>query len=109
MEVRWSCQWSDRRSRTLASARVSLIWFTGILSRKAATCGNSESMTRTCAWLAKLATASRMMERVGSGRGGEVEGKEGTGRSLCGVSGTNAGVDTLRGTGFLTRAKAQRQ
>jgi len=80
-----------------------------VVCRSAATCGNSESMTRTCAWLAKPATASRMMERVGSGRGGEVEGKEGTGRSLCGVTGTNAGVDTLRGTGFLTRAKAQRQ
>jgi hypothetical protein len=81
-----------------------------VVCRSAATCGNSESMTRTWAWLAKPATASKMIERVGvvSGRGGEVAGKESTGRSLCGVSG-NAGVDTLRSTGFLTRAKAKRQ
>ena len=80
-----------------------------VVCRSAATCGNSESMTRTWAWLAKPATASRMIERVGSGRGGEVAGKESKGRSLFGVSGTNAGVDTLRSTGFLTRAKVKRQ
>jgi hypothetical protein len=68
-------------------------------------------MTRTCAWLAKPATARRIIDRVGveSGRGGEKDGKESTGYSLCGVSGTDAGVDTLRSTGFLTRAKAKRQ
>jgi hypothetical protein len=35
--------------------------------------------------------------------------KEAPGYSLCGVSGRNAGVDTLRSTGFLARAKAKRQ
>ena len=78
-----------------------------VVCRSAATCGNSESMTRTWAWLAKPATASRMMERVGDR--GELDGEKSTGNSLCGVSGRNAGVDTLRGTGFLTRAKVKRQ
>jgi hypothetical protein len=36
-------------------------------------------MTRTWAWLAKPATASKMMERVGSGRGGELDGEWGKG------------------------------
>jgi hypothetical protein len=49
-----------------------------VVCRSAATCGNSESMTRTCAWLAKPATASKMIERVGSGRG-EMDGEESTG------------------------------
>ena len=80
-----------------------------VVCRSAATCGNSESMTRTWAWLAKPATARRMIDRVGSGRGGEMDGEESTGFSLCGVIGSNAGVDTLRSTGFLTRAKAKRQ
>ena len=57
-----------------------------VVCRSAATCGNSESITRTWAWLAKPATASKMMERVESGRGGKVAGKESTGSSLCGVS-----------------------
>jgi hypothetical protein len=38
-----------------------------------------------------------------------LDGEKSTGNSLCGVSGRNAGVDTLRGTGFLTRAKVKRQ
>jgi hypothetical protein len=50
-----------------------------VVCRSAATCGNSESMTRTWAWLAKPATASKMIERVGFGRGGEMDGGLGTG------------------------------
>jgi hypothetical protein len=37
-----------------------------VVPKSAAICGNSESVTRTIAWLAKPATASRMMERVGT-------------------------------------------
>ena len=36
-----------------------------VVCRSAAICGKSESITRTWAWLAKPATASRMIERVG--------------------------------------------
>jgi hypothetical protein len=36
-------------------------------------------MTRTWAWLAKPATASKMIDRVGFGRDGEVDGEESTG------------------------------
>jgi hypothetical protein len=38
-------------------------------------------MTRTCAWLAKPATARRIIDRVGveSGRGGEKDGKKARG------------------------------
>jgi len=49
-----------------------------VVCRSAATCGNSESITRTCAWLAKPATASKMMERVGSGRDVEMDGENST-------------------------------
>jgi len=45
------------------------------LCRSAATCGNSESITRTWAWLAKPATARRMIDRVGFGRGSELDGE----------------------------------
>ena len=34
--------------------------------KSAAICGSSEFVTRTIAWLAKPAPASRMMERVGT-------------------------------------------
>ena len=34
--------------------------------KSAAICGSSESVTRTIAWLANPAPASRMMERVGT-------------------------------------------
>src|SRR5215831_19166273 len=40
-----------------------------VVSKSAAICGNSESVTRTIAWLAKPATASRMIERVGTWSG----------------------------------------
>jgi len=47
-----------------------------VVCRSDAICGNSESITRTCAWLAKPATARRMIARVGvrSGRG-ELDGE----------------------------------
>jgi len=37
-----------------------------VVPKSAAICGRSESVTRTIAWLAKPAPASRMMERVGT-------------------------------------------
>ena len=37
--------------------------------KSAAICGSSKSVTRTCAWLAKPATANSMMARVGVLRG----------------------------------------
>ena len=37
--------------------------------KSAAICGNSESVTRTCAWVAKPAIASRMIGRAGDLRG----------------------------------------
>ena len=37
--------------------------------KSAAICGNSKSVTRTWAWVAKPATASSMIERVGVLRG----------------------------------------
>ena len=37
-----------------------------VVPKSAAICGNSKSVTRTMAWLAKPATASRTMERVGN-------------------------------------------
>src|SRR3984957_17955482 len=51
-----------------------------VVCRSAATCGRSESITRTCAWLAKPATASRMIERVGvfCGDAGAVVGEYST-------------------------------
>jgi hypothetical protein len=36
-----------------------------VAPKSAAICGRSESVTRTCAWLAKPAIASRMIDRVG--------------------------------------------
>jgi hypothetical protein len=36
-----------------------------VVPKSAAICGSSESVTLTCAWLAKPATASRMIERIG--------------------------------------------
>ena len=37
-----------------------------MVPKSAAICGSSELVTRTMAWLAKPATASRMIERVGT-------------------------------------------
>ena len=68
-----------------------------VVCRSAATCGNSESMTRTCAWLAKPATASKMIERVGSGRGGEMDGEESTGVFRCAASSEATPALTLCG------------
>ena len=39
------------------AATPTVVW------KSAAICGRSESVTRTCAWLAKPATASSTMER----------------------------------------------
>jgi len=36
-----------------------------LASKSAAICGSSESVTRTCAWLAKPASASSTIDRVG--------------------------------------------
>jgi len=37
-----------------------------VVPKSAAICGSSESVTRTMAWLAKPAPASRTIERVGT-------------------------------------------
>lgn len=66
-------------------------------------------MTRTCAWLAKPATASKMIERVGSGRGGEMDGEESTDDYLKRFGKEEIDIDSQRSTGFLTCAKAKRQ
>ena len=80
-----------------------------VVCRSAATCGNSESMTRTWAWLAKPATASKMIERVGYGRGGEMDGEESTDDYLRRFGKKDIDVDSQRSTGFLARAEAKRQ
>ena len=41
------------------AAAPTVVW------KSAAICGSSELVTRTCAWLAKPATASSMIERTG--------------------------------------------
>ena len=55
------------------AAAPTVVW------KSVAICGSSESVTRTCAWLAKPATASRMIDRVGV---------------LCGVMGGDEGAST---------------
>src|SRR5262249_26383552 len=67
-----------------------------VVPKSAAICGNSESVTRTIAWLAKPATASRMMERVGTFSAGEADTSQGASR--------NDGRDTGRGQGAAPRA-----
>jgi hypothetical protein len=52
-----------------------------VVPKSAAICGNSESVTRTIAWLAKPATASRMMDRVGTFSAGEADTGKGAGRN----------------------------
>ena len=47
------------------AAAPTVVW------KSPAICGNSESVTRTCAWLAKPATASSMIARVGVWRGSD--------------------------------------
>jgi hypothetical protein len=42
-----------------------------VVRKSVAICGKSESVTRTCAWLAKPAAARRMMERTGVWRGAD--------------------------------------
>src|SRR6516225_6204881 len=81
---------------------VSTIAATPTVVRKSvAICGKSESVTRTCAWLAKPAAASRMMERVGVLREGDDKLVADTSGLLGRKTETIADVDTTRGAGFL--------
>ncbi len=82
-----------------------------VVCRSAATCGRSESITRTCAWLAKPATASRMIERVGVLSGDAGLWAANTALSdftRCGGL-SDASVDSQRGAGFLPREMAKPQ
>ena len=88
---------------TTIAATPTVVW------KSAAICGSSESVTRTCAWLAKPAAASRMMERVGVWRGEGWAGESALTRLnlLGGAAVGAAGVDTPRDAGFLARAIAE--
>ena len=74
-----------------------------MVPKSVAICGRSESVTRTMAWLAKPAPASRMMERIGtfwaSGRGFT--------RAVCYFDRAHsaAGVDRAERAGFLARIR----
>ena len=59
----WTVPWATAYAVTTTAAAPMAVW------NSAAICGKSESVTRTCAWLAKPATASSMMARVGDLRG----------------------------------------
>src|SRR5258708_1979422 len=56
-----------------------------VTPRSVAICGRIESATRTMAWLAKPATASRTMARVCEGMGRLGEGASTRSRSLVGA------------------------
>jgi hypothetical protein len=72
-------------------------------------------MTRTWAWLAKPATASRMIERVGTWRAGVLRegefGEYSTYFSLAAevAAAGGADIDTPAVAGFLPRKIAKRQ
>src|SRR5580700_7911833 len=77
-----------------------------------AICGRSESVTRTCAWAAKPATASSMIERVGVRC---AKGEEACAAVVTlgfarnrGWEGASAGVDSQRRAGFLARGSENR-
>ncbi|MBO0716988.1 MAG: hypothetical protein J2P55_06600 [Rhizobiales bacterium] len=50
-----------------------------------------------------------MIERIGSGRGGEMDGEESTDDYLKRFGKEEIDIDSQRSTGFLTCAKAKRQ
>src|SRR6516162_9220582 len=76
-----------------------------VAPKSAAICGNSESVTRTIAWLAKPATASRMMERVGTFSAGEADTSMGAGRN---DRGEVPGVDRAQRRGLFTAKSPDR-
>src|SRR5215813_8768238 len=75
-----------------------------VVPKSAAICGNSESVTRTIAWLAKPAAASRMMERVGTLFAGEADTSMGAGRNDRRI----AGVDRAPRRGLFTAKSPDR-
>src|SRR5580700_1018501 len=88
------------------AAAPTVVW------KSAAICGSSESVTRTCAWAAKPATASSVMERVGvrCAKGEEACAAAVT-LGLCSEPGwerAGAGVDSQRRAGFLARGSENR-
>src|SRR6516162_9014461 len=86
------------------AATPTVVW------KSLAICGNSESVTRTCAWLAKPAAASRMMERTGVWRGEGWAGESADDTFKFARNGAVVGVaavDTPRDAGFLARATAE--
>ena len=77
-----------------------------VVPKSPAICGSSESVTRTWAWLAKPATASSTIDRVGFGWAAGV-GIAVTGRGICGLVGNRderTAVDSMR-TGALFTAR----
>src|SRR6516225_12418700 len=86
------------------AATPTVVW------KSLAICGNNESVTRTCAWLAKPAAASRMMERTGVWRaeGEDVGRADDTSKFVRKRSpGGDGSVDTPRDASFLARETAE--
>src|SRR5580692_2708884 len=82
-----------------------------VVAKSDAIWGSSESVTRTCAWAAKPATASSMIERVGvrCTKGEEACAAAVTlGLARIGAGTAGAGVDSQRRAGFLARGSENR-
>src|ERR1700693_5595243 len=84
-----------------------------VVWKSTAICGNSESVTRTCACAAKPATASSVIERVGvrCAKGEEAGAAAvtlGFARNRAWERAAGAGVDSQRRAGFLARGSENR-